>query len=212
MAPDNTILVVIGCWCCRLQLKSYPDKVSMSPRPIRLSVWEGRRRGAKGVGMEAGSLINPEIVQAAKARARHVEPKQPSNTAAEGKASASDAPAASSSPAPVEEVGEEKQGSEDVSSSDVAPVSGGGSTPSPSAGGSGGGSGAGDASGPAGGLRPLNSRSDLSGQAKVLQQARAPHHLPPMKGLGRLAPLGDASPGAAAAPWDKFGKPLALKK
>lgn len=210
--------------CRGAQVKAYaagegPPGARM-PTARRLTVWEGRRKGVKGVGWGTGAAVEgdttganlaAEIRGKARARAEEEEAARRATVAMLGGrkeaalAATTEAAAASAAVA--------------VASSAVAVPSS--TSPAPTVASSTGSSGvAGVQAATAAPAARAAAVSATASAAKAphhlppLGGARAPHHLPPMGGGasgpgGRLlAGLPSLDPAFAAAPWDKSGKPL----
>lgn len=200
--------------CRGVQLRSYDptDKAEGSSlRPRRLLVWEGRRKGSSGVGWGTGSIVTGDVGAEIRAAAARKAEREADKTAAEVAAMA-DKPAArfattgaSSSAAggkdAEDDASDGKGADDDVDEGKAADAAEGDSKVAESGSGAGSGSGGGGSSAGGGG-------SGSGGLSDV--GVRAPHHLPPMGGLGgRLKPVGSLS---GPSPWDSTGRPVLGKK
>jgi hypothetical protein len=180
--------------CRGVQVRTYSvpttPRLGDGPRYTKLAVWEGRRKGAAGVGWGVGSIIPTDGMSGL----RHV-----------------DAPVERSAGGTVRDSAGKREGTASVASSREDEGSRGGG------GGAVGSSGAGDASASTDASASSPSRAPRK-PAPLEFQARAPHHLPPMQAsspggkglvpLRKLGPVGGVSSSLGVAPWDARGKPL----
>ncbi len=198
--------------CRGAQVKAYgagqgPAGPGM-PKAQRLTVWEGRRRGVKGVGWgtvaavkedAAGANAGAEIRAKARERAEAEEAARRATMAmlgGKGAAKASAAAAADAAASDGKEADEAKPAAADAAAPVPAAASSAGS-PSKLR-----------ASGAARAPHHLGPMPAAGSGA-----ARAPHHLPSLGSTGGgggrlLSSLPALDPSLAKAPWDAAGKPL----
>lgn len=197
--------------CRGAQVKAYgasqgPAGAGM-PKAQRLTVWEGRRRGVKGVGWgtvsavkedAAGANAGAEIRAKARERAEAEEAARSATMAMLGGRGAAKASAAASAAAAAASDGKEAEEAKPAAADAAAPKAAS-PTSSPSK------LRAGGAARAPHHLGPMPAAGSGA--------ARAPHHLPSLGSAGGgggrlLSSLPALDPSLAKAPWDAAGKPL----
>lgn len=177
--------------CRGVQVKAYDlpstPRVESGPRFTKLSVWEGRRKGASGVGWGTGALVTGDGQEGLRKTGGPVE----KSGDVVGAVVSGSAAAAAIKAAKAHEAA--PSSSKPAAAATAPPQATSEAAATPAA-------------------APTSASSPKKGDMASLG-VRAPHHLPPMgggegPGLRPLKPLGGLPTGAGTAPWDKTGKPL----